>query len=119
MRRRRLILGLAVTGVLGARVSANSSDNLIQQPLRVVPRGWKVIDGKLQREFRFKNFVEAFGFMTEVAIACEKMDRHPEWFNIYNRVVIDLSTDIEGISRLDIALAIKINTLIDTFKDTV
>jgi len=116
MHRRKLILGIAITGVLGANVNANLAKNKLttqisQNLLKVVPQGWKVIERKkLQREFVFNNFVEAFGFMTKVAIACEKMDRYPEWSNLYNRVVITLTTDIAGISKLDIELAIKINT---------
>jgi 4a-hydroxytetrahydrobiopterin dehydratase len=117
MHRRKLILGLAVVGIVGTRVNSNSSESkLIAQELaKLVAQGWKVIEGKkLQKEFKFKDFVEAFGFMTEVAIACAKMDRHPEWFNRYNLVVINLTTDTIGISRLDIDLATKINTFTNT-----
>jgi 4a-hydroxytetrahydrobiopterin dehydratase len=71
---------------------------------------WKVVDGKLNRAFKFKDFVEAFGFMTKVAIVAEKMGHHPEWSNVYNRVVIDLVThDAGGIGPLDIELAKKID----------
>ncbi len=74
--------------------------------------GWKIVDKKLNKTFKFKDFVEAFGFMTKVAIVAEKMDHHPELFNVYNRVVIDLTThDADGISNLDIDLAKKINNL--------
>ena len=73
---------------------------------------WKVVEAKLHREFKFPNFVEAFAFMTKVAIVAEKMDHHPELFNVYNRVVIYLAThDVDGISTLDIELAKKINAL--------
>ncbi|MGB8701894.1 MAG: 4a-hydroxytetrahydrobiopterin dehydratase [Thermosynechococcaceae cyanobacterium] len=73
---------------------------------------WTVVNGKLNRAFKFKNFVDAFGFMTKVAIVAEKADHHPELFNVYNRVVIDLVThDVGGIGTLDIELATKINTL--------
>jgi len=73
---------------------------------------WKVVEAKLHREFKFSNFVEAFAFMTKVAIVAEKMDHHPELFNVYSRVVIDLTThDAGGISALDIELAKKINKL--------
>ena len=72
---------------------------------------WKVVDGKLNRAFKFKNFVDAFGFMTKVAIVAEKMGHHPELSNVYNRVVIDLVThDVGGIGPLDIELAKKIDT---------
>jgi 4a-hydroxytetrahydrobiopterin dehydratase len=71
---------------------------------------WKVVDGKLNRAFKFKDFVDAFGFMTKVAIVAEKMGHHPELSNVYNRVVIDLVThDAGGIGPLDLELAKKIN----------
>jgi len=73
---------------------------------------WKVVDAKLNRTFKFDDFVQAFAFMTKVAIVAEKMDHHPEIFNVYNRVVIDLTThDVGGIGPLDIELAKKIDTL--------
>jgi 4a-hydroxytetrahydrobiopterin dehydratase len=68
--------------------------------------GWSVVNGKLNRSFEFKSFVQAFGFMTKVAIEAEKMNHHPEWFNVYSRLNIDLVThDIGGISNYDIKLA--------------
>ncbi len=68
--------------------------------------GWSVEDGKLHKQFQFESFVEAFGFMTSLALIAEKMNHHPEWFNVYNRVTIDLMThDIGGISDLDFQLA--------------
>ena len=73
---------------------------------------WKLIDGKLNRAFKFQNFVEAFSFIIKVAFAADKLEHHPEIFNVYNRVVIDLAThDVDGISALDIELAKKINAL--------
>lgn len=67
---------------------------------------WTLHEGKLHCELRFASFVEAFGFMTSVALVAESQDHHPEWFNVYNRVVIDLTThDVGGISQKDIALA--------------
>jgi 4a-hydroxytetrahydrobiopterin dehydratase len=73
---------------------------------------WKLIDGKLNRAFKFQNFVEAFSFIIKVAFAADKLEHHPEIFNVYNRVVIDLAThDVDGISDLDIELAKKINAL--------
>ncbi|AFY73375.1 pterin-4a-carbinolamine dehydratase [Synechococcus sp. PCC 7502] len=74
--------------------------------------GWKIVNDKLNKKFKFKDFVEAFGFMTKVAIISEKMDHHPELFNVYNNVVIDLTThDAGGISNLDVELAKKIDGL--------
>lgn len=69
---------------------------------------WTLIDGReaITRSLRFKDFNAAFGFMTQVAMQAEKMDHHPEWSNVYNRVVITLSThDAGGLTALDIALA--------------
>ncbi len=57
---------------------------------------WTEQDNKLQRDFRFKNFSEAFAFMTRVALIAEKMDHHPEWSNVYDRVHIALSTHSAG-----------------------
>jgi 4a-hydroxytetrahydrobiopterin dehydratase len=77
--------------------------------------GWSLEDGKLHREFRFKNFVAAFGFMTSAAIEAEKMDHHPEWFNVYNKVRVHLTThDAGGITELDFLLAKKMNQLAGT-----
>ncbi len=68
--------------------------------------GWSVEDGKLHKQFQFESFVEAFGFMASLALIAEKMNHHPEWFNVYNRVAIDLMThDVGGISNLDFELA--------------
>lgn len=67
----------------------------------------------IRREFRFKSFVEAFGFMTKVALLAEAADHHPEWSNVYNRVSITLTThDAGGLSARDIALAGKIDALL-------
>ncbi len=74
--------------------------------------GWSLANDKLRREFKFANFIEAFGFMTTAAIEAEKMNHHPEWFNVYNKVVIDLTThDAGGITELDFELARKMNDL--------
>lgn len=74
--------------------------------------GWELQGGKFHRELKFKNFVQAWGFMTQVAIEAEKADHHPEWFNVWNRVIIDLTThECDGLSRRDVLLAKKINTL--------
>jgi 4a-hydroxytetrahydrobiopterin dehydratase len=68
--------------------------------------GWQVVDGKLHREYKFSDFIHAFGFMATSALAIEKMDHHPEWSNVYNRVTVDLTThDAGGISTQDVALA--------------
>ncbi|WP_419810583.1 4a-hydroxytetrahydrobiopterin dehydratase [Bacterioplanoides sp.] len=75
---------------------------------------WFVLDGKLHRELRFHNFNQAFGFMGRVALQAEAINHHPEWFNVYNKVVIDLTThDAGGISEKDLALAGFIEGILD------
>ena len=72
--------------------------------------GWTIEGDKLQREFRFADFIQAFGFMTRSALVAEKLDHHPEWFNVYNRVRVDLTThDAGGITTLDLELARAMN----------
>lgn len=74
--------------------------------------GFSVENGKLHKEFRFPGFVEAFGFMAQAALVAERMQHHPEWFNVYNRVVVDLTThDAGGISEKDFELASRMNEL--------
>lgn len=81
------------------------SDSEIQARLGSLP-GWRVAGGKLHREWAFADFVTAFSFMTRVALVAEKRDHHPEWFNVYNKVVVDLVThDAGGISEQDFELA--------------
>ncbi len=68
--------------------------------------GWSVVNLKLHKQYVFADFVHAFGFMATSAIAIEKMDHHPEWSNVYNRVNVDLTThDAGGISSKDFELA--------------
>jgi 4a-hydroxytetrahydrobiopterin dehydratase len=74
--------------------------------------GWVLRDGKIHKEFLFSTFVEAFGFMTSVALLAEQLNHHPEWCNVYNRVTVDLTThDAGGITASDIALARLIDRL--------
>ena len=88
-----------------------SSDE-IQTELKKVA-GWVIQDEKLHKEFQFSSFIESFVFMTQLALVAESMNHHPEWFNVYNRVVIDLTThDAGGISNLDFELASKADDLI-------
>ncbi len=73
---------------------------------------WTVVDGKLHKEFQFKDFSEAFGFMARAALAAESMDHHPEWFNVYRSVRVDLAThDAGGITELDFSLAGRMETI--------
>ncbi|MFC2030074.1 4a-hydroxytetrahydrobiopterin dehydratase [Chloroflexota bacterium] len=67
---------------------------------------WRVKEGKLHREFLFQDFVQAFGFMTQAALVAERGNHHPEWFNVYNRVVVALTThEAGGITEKDLKLA--------------
>lgn len=67
---------------------------------------WQLKAGKLHREYQFSDFVAAFGFMSSAALVAQTMDHHPEWFNVYNKVRVDLTThDADGISALDVKLA--------------
>ena len=75
-------------------------------------KGWSLSDGKVHKEFVFKDFVEAFGFMSSVALIAERMNHHPDWSNVYNKVIIDLTThDVGGISTLDLEFASKVDAL--------
>lgn len=73
---------------------------------------WQVRDGKLHRTFVFRDFVDAFGFMSRAALCAERMDHHPEWCNVYRTVRVDLVThSAGGITSLDLALATDLNRL--------
>ena len=75
--------------------------------------GWNVKDDKLHKEFQFDNFNQAFGFMTRAAMEIEKMNHHPEWFNVYNRITVDLTThEAGGITNNDVNLAKVLNSLL-------
>jgi 4a-hydroxytetrahydrobiopterin dehydratase len=87
------------------------SDGEVTERMGQIP-GWSLADGKLHRAFECKDFVSAFGNMTRVALVAESMDHHPEWSNVWNKVVIDLNThSVGGISDLDFKLAGKISEI--------
>jgi 4a-hydroxytetrahydrobiopterin dehydratase len=89
------------------------NDSELKKELKTI-KGWKVVKGKLYKEFKFENFVQAFGFMTSVAIEAEAMNHHPDWFNVYDVVRINLVThDLGGVSTFDIELARKIEALLN------
>jgi 4a-hydroxytetrahydrobiopterin dehydratase len=84
------------------------SDDEIHKLMTKLP-GWTIQHGKLHHEYECKDFVTAFGNMTRVALIAESMNHHPEWFNVWNKVVIDLVThSVKGISDLDFVLAEKV-----------
>ena len=83
----------------------------VSERLRQLP-DWQLRHGKLYRQFQFRNFVDAFGFMARVALLAEQQDHHPEWFNVYNKLEIWLTThDAGGISERDFQLARDISAL--------
>lgn len=88
---------------------AKLTDSEIEARLRALP-AWQLRDGKLYRRLQFHDFVEAFGFMSRVALLAERADHHPEWFNVYRTVEIHLTThDAGGISERDFDLAAAID----------
>ena len=87
------------------------TDEQIHAALRELP-GWSLEDGKIRAQFQFEDFVSAFGFMTRAALHAEKMNHHPEWFNVYNRVRVELTThDSGGVTQSDLDLAAVMNRL--------
>ena len=76
--------------------------------------GWKLLSNRdaISKQYQFNNFIDAFGYMTKIAIVAEKMNHHPEWFNVYNRVDILLTThDAGGLSQRDVNLATAIDAI--------
>lgn len=87
------------------------NDSEISARMTEIP-GWSHADGSLTREFQFDDFVSAFGFMSSVALLAEKLDHHPNWSNVYNRVEIALNThDAGGVTDFDFVLAARINEI--------
>ena len=83
----------------------------VEEALAGLP-GWSVKEGKLTKEFKFGSFAEAMGWMVTVAIYADKIDHHPEWSNVYNRVNVGLVThDMDALSTLDLALAKRMQEL--------
>ena len=88
------------------------SESSIEEKLKNLP-WWSVKNDKLYKEFQFNDFNQAFGFMTRAAMEIEKMNHHPEWFNVYNRITVELTThDAGGITDNDVNLARILNSLI-------
>lgn len=87
------------------------SDEEVHDKLKSVP-GWSLVGNSLQRDFAFPSFVEAFGWMSSVALVAQAMDHHPDWSNVYNRVSVLLSThDAKGLTHRDFALAAEMSRL--------
>lgn len=79
---------------------------------RLSKNNWALVDGRdaIQKTFKFRSFIEAFGWMGQMALVAEKMNHHPEWFNVYNRVEVILTThDAGGLSAMDVKLADKMD----------
>ena len=94
---------------MGLDTVKNLSEEQISQELKQLD-GWTIQDGKLHRLYKFDDFAQAFGFMAQVAIKAEGMNHHPDWSNVYNRLVVYLSThDTGGITANDIRLAAFMN----------
>ena len=88
-------------------------DDAVAERLADIP-GWELIDGKLHRRFTFGDFSEAFGFMASLATVAERLNHHPEWSNVWNRVTIYLVThDADGLTELDFAFAAEASRLAD------
>lgn len=86
------------------------SESELQSALAGLP-GWRLDQGKLHREYKFADFIHAFGFMSTAALAIEKMGHHPEWSNVYSRVDVYLTThDAQGVTQKDIELAKLLDT---------
>jgi Pterin-4a-carbinolamine dehydratase len=92
------------------------SNTKVKKLLSAKLKSWSFDGIHLSRNFKFKNFVNAFSFMTAVALEAEKMDHHPEWSNIYNSVTINLNThDANGITQLDFDLAQYIDRIFESY----
>lgn len=93
-----------------------SSEQAVQQFL-CKHKHWSLNENKLHREFKFTNFTQAFGFMSMVALVSEKTNHHPEWFNVYNKVLVDLTThEANGVSERDFELAETMDELSEQFR---
>ena len=89
-----------------------ASDERAEALAALAANGWQLVEGRdaITKTFKFKSFIEAWGWMSRMAIHAEKMNHHPEWFNVYNRVEVTLTThDAGGLSALDVKLANKMD----------
>ncbi|XP_064397501.1 putative pterin-4-alpha-carbinolamine dehydratase [Halichondria panicea] len=98
------------------RIKLDDGERQSEGFVALITAGWKTVEGRdaIQKEFTFKDFSEAWGFMSRVALKAEQMNHHPEWFNVYNRVDVTLSThDCQGLSLRDIKLATFIEDIVN------
>jgi 4a-hydroxytetrahydrobiopterin dehydratase len=92
------------------------TDDSLQSALQNLP-GWAIENGRLHRAYQFADFVHAFGFMATAALEIEKMNHHPEWSNVWNRVTVDLTThDAGGVTANDVKLARKLEDIANKLK---
>ena len=109
----------SVSNAVRAMASISSSDGAVVKSLFMAKalgplKHWKKVKGRdaIAKAYKFKDFNEAFGFMSRVALKAEEMNHHPEWFNVYNQVLVTLTThDAGGVSSLDIKLAKHIDSI--------
>jgi 4a-hydroxytetrahydrobiopterin dehydratase len=95
-----------------AKLSPQETDQALNSLNASAATPWSVVEGKLHKEFQFRDFSEAFGFMARASLVAESMNHHPEWFNVYRTVRVDLAThDAGGITELDFALAGRMETI--------
>lgn len=95
------------------RISQSEIDTSLQELNKLSEKSWSIKEEKLHREFKFTDFIAAFGFMTKVALLAERANHHPEWSNVYNKVSISLTThEAGGLSTRDFELAQEISKLI-------
>jgi len=95
---------------MSERLSKSAIEAALEELNKSSDKLWSIREDKLYREFKFPGFISAFGFMTKVAMLAERANHHPEWFNVYNKVAISLTThDVGGISQKDFALAYEIS----------
>lgn len=96
------------------------SKSEVTEALSVKLKNWQFDGNCINRNFKFRTFVEAFSFMTAVALNAEKMGHHPDWSNVYNTVNIKLNThDADGITKLDFELASNIDNIFNNYQQTV
>jgi len=102
---------------MGVQKLNEEERNTLLSPL-LTNSSWEMVQNRdaIKKNFTFKDFNEAFGFMTRIALRADKVDHHPEWFNVYNRVEITLAThDCQGLSQRDVNLAKFIDNVYTTF----